>query len=81
MLNKFELKVSLLISITTTRLPTLVTVAGYQACLRFTEFFTAQIRNPHTRRSYARAVGEFLAWCQGAGITALSQIQPLHVAA
>jgi site-specific recombinase XerD len=49
--------------------------------VRFLEFFTAQIRNPHTRRAYARAAAEFLAWCQGAGVTSLSQVQPLHVAA
>ena len=29
--------------------------------LRFLEFFAASIRNPNTRRSYGRAVGEFLA--------------------
>jgi hypothetical protein len=29
------------------------------ASYRFFEFFTAQIRNPHTRRAYARAAVEF----------------------
>ena len=62
-------------------LPALVHEAGERAQVRFLEFFAGQIRNPHTRRAYARAVGEFLAWCQGGGITALSQIEPLHVAA
>jgi hypothetical protein len=33
--------------------------------VRFLEFFAANIRNPHTRRAYARAVVEFLAWCEG----------------
>jgi site-specific recombinase XerD len=28
------------------------------------EFFSAGIRNPHTRRAYAHAVRRFLAWCQ-----------------
>lgn len=55
--------------------------AGAHAQLRFLEFFTAQIRNPHTRRAYARAVGDFLAWCQAAGVPALDAVQPLHVAA
>jgi hypothetical protein len=27
------------------------------------EFFTANIRNPHTRRAYARACARFFAWC------------------
>jgi site-specific recombinase XerD len=60
--------------------PALVANAGNRAGVRFLEFFTAQIRNPHTRRAYARAVGEFLAWCEGVGVTSLPQVQPLHVA-
>ena len=61
-------------------LPALVTSTGDRAGVRFLEFFTAQIRNPHTRRAYARAAAEFLAWCQGAGVTSLPQVQPMHVA-
>src|SRR3546814_18630216 len=38
-------------------------------------------RNPHTRRAYARAAGEFLAWVAARGITSLAGLQPLHVAA
>jgi hypothetical protein len=30
--------------------------------MRFLEFFSANIRNANTRRSYARATEEFLAW-------------------
>ena len=26
-------------------------------------FFTANIRNPNTRKAYAHAMGEFAAWC------------------
>jgi site-specific recombinase XerD len=48
--------------------------------VRFLEFFAAQIRNPHTRRAYARAVGEFLAWCESKGVSSLAAVQPLHVA-
>ena len=33
------------------------------ASTHFLEFFAANIRNPHTRRAYGRAVAEFLAWC------------------
>jgi hypothetical protein len=46
-----------------TRLPALIAVAGERATLRFIEFFTANIRNPHTRQPHGRAVAEFLAWC------------------
>ena len=41
---------------------TLVAAAGDQARIRFLEFFTANIRNRNTRRAYAQAVSEFLAW-------------------
>ena len=61
-------------------LPALVTAAGDRASIRFLEFFAANIRNPHTRRAYSRAVGEFLAWCAGAGVMSLGAVQPLHVA-
>lgn len=61
-------------------LPALVAATGKRAGIRFLEFFTAQIRNPHTRRAYARAVGEFLAWCESVGVTSLPDVQPLHVA-
>jgi hypothetical protein len=44
-------------------LPALVVAAGGRARIRFLEFFTAKIRNPHTRRAYYRAAEEFLAWC------------------
>jgi len=43
--------------------PALVVAAGERAGMRFLEFFAANIRNPHTRRAYARAADEFLAWC------------------
>ena len=62
-------------------LPAVVTAAGDAAQLRFLEFFAASIRNPHTRRAYARAVSEFLAWCESKGGASMTAIQPLHVAA
>jgi len=64
-----------------TLLPSLVTNSGERARVRFLEFFAGQIRNPHTRRAYGRAAAEFLAWCLGAGVTSLPQVQPMHVAA
>jgi hypothetical protein len=47
------------LSLLPTRAPALVAAAGERASYRFFEFFTAQIRNPHTRRAYARAAVEF----------------------
>jgi site-specific recombinase XerD len=62
-------------------LPALVAASGGNAGIRFLEFFAAQISNPHTRRAYSRAVGEFLAWCESVGVTSLAAVRPLHVAA
>lgn len=64
-----------------TSTPVLVAAAGDRASIRFLEFFASAIRNPHTRRAYARAAGDFLAWCAGAGVTSITAVQPLHVAA
>ncbi|KHL24111.1 integrase [Croceibacterium mercuriale] len=62
-------------------LPVLVAAADERAQLRFLEFFAAAIRNPHTRRAYARAAGDFLAWVEGHGVAGLAGIAPIHVAA
>jgi site-specific recombinase XerD len=62
------------------RVPALVVAAGERAGIRFLEFFAANIRNPHTRRAYARAADEFLAWCASAGVPAIGAVQPVHVA-
>lgn len=61
--------------------PTLVTAAGDRAGVRFLEFFASAIRNPHTRRAYARAATDFLTWCADAGVPSIAAVQPLHVAA
>lgn len=60
-------------------MPMLATQAGERAGVRFLEFFTANIRNPNTRRAYARAADEFLTWCAVVGVSSLSAITPLHV--
>jgi site-specific recombinase XerC len=60
--------------------PTLVAAAGERARIRFLEFFAANIRNPHTRRAYARSAEEFLAWCESAGVSSIAAVQPVHVA-
>ena len=62
------------------RLPTLISASGERAAIRFVDFFTSNIRNPNTRKAYAKAVGNFLSWCEQRGVTELSYIQPLHVA-
>ena len=61
-------------------LPALIAGASQSAETRFIEFFTANIRNPNTRRAYARAVHEFLTWCYGIGVSDLLAVAPLHVA-
>ena len=50
-----------IVAINSSALPALVAAAGERASMRFLEFFAANIRNPHTRRAYARAAEEFLA--------------------
>ncbi|WP_245408469.1 tyrosine-type recombinase/integrase [Zhengella mangrovi] len=47
----------------------------------FIEFFTANIQNPHTRRAYGRAAVDFMEWCGKRGVTAVSQIHSVDVAA
>lgn len=60
--------------------PAVVAGGGKKAALRFIEFFTANIRNPNTRRAYHRAVCDFFRWCEDRGLE-LEQIGPVHVAA
>ena len=51
------------------------------AAKRFLEFFAANIRNKNTRRAYAQATWEFLAWCESAGVASIADVRQLHVAA
>ena len=60
--------------------PALIADAGEAAAWRYIEFFTANIRNPNTRRAYARACRQFFAWCEDRGLT-LATIRPFDVAA
>jgi site-specific recombinase XerD len=60
--------------------PTLFAEAGENSTRRLIEFFTAEIRNPHTRDAYARAVSRFDRWCQEQQLR-LPQLTPVHVAA
>src|SRR6476646_8141170 len=60
--------------------PALIADLGDAAAWRYVEFFTANIRNPHTRRAYARACSRFFGWCEQRGLT-LAAIRPFDVAA
>src|SRR5580693_9377632 len=59
-------------------IPTLIADAGDQAAWRYVDFFTANIRNPNTRRAYARACSTFLDWCETRGRD-LGTIRPFDV--
>ena len=62
-------------------LPTIIAMADDRAQRRFLEFFVVTIRNPHTRRAYARAASDFLTWCEKLSVASITAVQPLHVAA
>ena len=61
-------------------LPVAIAKSAERVRTRFLEFFTAQIRNPNTRRSYVKAASEFLGWCNVRGAQSLDAITPIHVA-
>ncbi len=63
----------------TNLVPALVADLGDEAAWRYVEFFTANIRNPHTRRAYLRACNQCLAWGEDRGLT-LATIRPHDVA-
>jgi site-specific recombinase XerD len=48
---------------------------------RFIEFFTAQINNDHTRKSYLNATRRFAEWCETHGLRDLVDVEPFHIAA
>jgi integrase/recombinase XerD len=55
--------------------PEIVAESGGAACFAWDEYFSGSIRNTHTRRAYAHAVRQFLAWVAGKGLP-LGQITP-----
>ena len=61
-------------------LPRVIVEAGPVATGKFVEFFAGRIANERTRAAYARAVGQFLGWCEARGLR-LEAVSPLHVAA
>ena len=62
------------------RLPALLT-PDPAAERRVSEFFTAHIRNPHTRKAYARAAAGFAAWAERCGIADLREVESVQMAA
>ena len=56
--------------------PSLIADVGDDASWRYVEFFTANIRNPNTRRAYARACSRFFGWCENRGL-ALAGLESL----
>src|SRR5260370_565988 len=62
-------------------LPAIIRDRGERTSRRFIEFFTASIRNRNTRAAYARAVKQFLDWCEEDRRLELYEIDPLTVAA
>jgi site-specific recombinase XerD len=47
---------------------------------RFFDFFTANIQNEHTRRTYYNAACRFSAFCAECGVHDLEYVKPVHVA-
>ena len=60
--------------------PTIFTPSA-AAFEQFMGFFTARIRNPHTRRAYYRVSCVFSAWCERHGLLTLTDVRPMHIAA
>lgn len=59
-------------------LPAIISEAGEHAEKRYVEFFTANIRNPNTRKAYLRSINQFMAWCDKYQLT-LKAIEPVSV--
>jgi site-specific recombinase XerD len=59
--------------------PPAMFLADRAAADRFFDFFTANIRNLHTRRAYYNAVCKFAEFCDERGVLDLAHVKPLHV--
>jgi site-specific recombinase XerD len=59
--------------------PAIIADLGDEAGWRYVEFFTANIRNPNTRRAYARACNRVFGWCEDRGLEPAA-IRPHDVA-
>src|SRR5215213_2688002 len=70
-----------LVTLAASKAPALIAAVGDRTAYRFLEFFTAQIRNPHTRHAYVRAVGASCAWREAHGVPSIVTVGSIHVAA
>ncbi len=70
-----------LVTLAGPRAPALIAAGGDRASYRFLEFFAGQIRNPNTRRSYLRAVADFLTWLEAHGVRSITEAASPHVVA
>src|SRR4051794_21368683 len=59
--------------------PALFLDTGAKGWFRYTEFFTARIRNPNTRAAYLQAARQFSDWCQARGVP-FQALNPVIVA-
>ena len=55
------------LSVESGEIPAIITAANKNAVFAYTEFFGAEIENPHTYRAYRHAVDTFLSWCEEQG--------------
>lgn len=60
--------------------PPLFAASGKHGSWKYIEFFTANIRNPHTRRAYARAARRLSDWCERRHVQ-LAQLNPVVISA
>src|ERR1700739_4888090 len=61
-------------------LPPALFLREARAAERFFDFFTATIRNRHTRRAYYNAASKFSEFCAERGVHDLARVKPVHVA-
>lgn len=64
-----------------TVLPARIFTPTPKAAKRVLEFFTAQINNDHTLKSYFNATRCFAEWCEAHGLQELVDVVPFHIAA
>jgi site-specific recombinase XerD len=61
-------------------MPPALFVKEAKAAERFWDFFTANIRNRHTRRAYYNGICKFAEFCAERGVHDLAYVKPIHVA-
>ncbi len=71
---------AILLTASAAAVPAVMAARGPHAGRRFVEFFTANIRDPNTRKAGYRVACEFFDWCDQARL-GLLDIEPVHVAA